>query len=224
MSATFDRSQDFEGSIQNGSLLSVEKLVYGPRLVSATSHASNPNIAYCVKEIDPVNGGSINVFVHFSDSLRNVRMTSHGPGSAASNAVVVTDIPNAEEMVCFLQKGQLWCMPISGGSAVAVTNPSNSIEGFKIIVGQMNRVWLLAVVDVPMSPESPGGTAMIFDSLMIRHWDTWNPYGTRHHLLLVELEVTSEGLLQQAPERTPIDVMQGIEADCPGRPVCDFCL
>ncbi|CAM9240815.1 unnamed protein product [Ectocarpus fasciculatus] len=58
---------------------------------------------------------------------------------------------------------------------------------------------------------------MVFDSLMIRHWTEWNVYSKRNHLLLFELSVTPEGLLRARDDRPPSDVMQGIEADCPGK-------
>lgn len=50
----------------------------------------------------------------------------------------------------------------------------------------------------------------------MRHWDNWGTYEKRNHVFLCPLEITSSGLLK-AEESALIDLMFGLETDCPGK-------
>lgn len=52
---------------------------------------------------------------------------------------------------------------------------------------------------------------------MVRHWDTWNCYSKRNHLFLCPLHVSPDGSLL-ADTDDLIDVMKGLETDCPPKP------
>ena len=60
-------------------------------------------------------------------------------------------------------------------------------------------------------------TCQVFDSLLVRHWDTWNCYSKRNHLFLCPLQVTAEGNLSAQTDDL-VDLMLGLEADCPPKP------
>jgi hypothetical protein len=216
-----------EGSgelIDAGAQMGVQNVLFCPRLqsISGGFGSGSPHLAYCVREFDAeAKTSATNVFVHSSDTLKTLKMTSHAPGtSSATSATIVNGIKYAEEMVCYLQDGRVWSMALRGGCAVPVTPVSLSIDGFKIFVGPHDRVWLLAVMNVAVgdadqSARETTSTGIVFDSLMIRHWDTWSPYAKRNHLFLIPLMVTPDGLLG-ATDKEPIDLMQGLHTDCPG--------
>ena len=209
-------SFDIEGSEINGQKQTVEQLVFGTRIVGISGTCTSPFVSYCVKTLDQDRGNTIAVYVHSCDTLRNTRMTLQAPGNIATNAVVLTEIPHADSILCYLQGGQLWNMHLSGGCSAPVTAIDREIEGYKIFVGDMNRIWLLAVLNIPSSPQSTTGSAMIFDSLMIRHWDNWSTYSNRNHLFLFELKVSEDGLLVHNKTTEFVDVMKDIQSDCPG--------
>src|SRR5262249_43792143 len=54
-----------------------------------------------------------------------------------------------------------------------------------------------------------------FDRLMVRHWDTWFE-GRRSHLFVVAL--TWDGAGDPNVDGAPIDLMKGVDADCPTKP------
>jgi dipeptidyl aminopeptidase/acylaminoacyl peptidase len=201
----------------------VEQLVYQNRLVSLDASPNNEHVAYCVKEFNQsTKSSAVNVFTHSAGTMRSVRMTGNTTGASVS-AAIVSDIVGTEDMVCFLQNGAVMCMALTGGcqSTLAGGEEDRQIQGFKIFTGPFNRIWMVAVLDVPVRPpaaKTPAQTSgMVFDALMIRHWTEWNAYAKRNHLLLFELSVTPEGLLALKEGVTPTDIMQNLETDCPGK-------
>ncbi len=56
------------------------------------------------------------------------------------------------------------------------------------------------------APE-PASSAMVFESLLYRHWDTWED-GKRAHVFVWD----------SAGAAAPVDLMRGMDADCPTRP------
>jgi hypothetical protein len=220
---------NLEGSgefVDAGAQMRVQNVLFCPRLqsISGGFGSGSSHLAYCVREFDADSKTSAtNVFVHSCDTLKNLKMTSHLPGtSSATSATIINGITYAEEMVCYLQDGRVWSMALRGGCAVPVTPASLSIDAFKIFVGPHNRVWLLAVMNVSVgdADQPTTSTGIVFDSLMIRHWDTWSPYAKRNHLFLIPLMVTPDGLLG-ATDKEPIDLMVGLHTDCPGNAPLD---
>jgi len=57
--------------------------------------------------------------------------------------------------------------------------------------------------------------ARSYERLMVRHWDSWLD-GRRNHVFVVPLSWSAEGEPSLAGE--PLDLMRGIDADCPTRP------
>jgi hypothetical protein len=57
----------------------------------------------------------------------------------------------------------------------------------------------------------------LFDSLMVRHWDTWNCYEKRNHVFVTPLTLSPSGHFQ-ASNSTLSDLMRGLSSDCPPKP------
>ena len=55
--------------------------------------------------------------------------------------------------------------------------------------------------------ETDPATGMIYDSVFVRHWDTWKD-GRRNHVFV----------LPSSGEGEPVDVMGSMDADCPSKP------
>jgi hypothetical protein len=67
--------------------------------------------------------------------------------------------------------------------------------------------------------KNPKSSGMLFDKLMVRHWDTWNCYAKRNHVFVCPLEITESGLFKISADHAE-DVMFGMETDCPGNDIC----
>src|SRR5262249_25088087 len=57
--------------------------------------------------------------------------------------------------------------------------------------------------------------ARVFERLMVRHWDAWFE-GRRSHLFVVALTWDAAG--DPNVDGVPIDLMKGVDADCPTKP------
>jgi dipeptidyl aminopeptidase/acylaminoacyl peptidase len=112
---------------------------------------------------------------------------------------------------------QVWRLPVDGGEATQVTDLPLDITSFAI---SGDGTQLALSIDVfpecttlACTREKLGAaaerktSALVYERLFIRHWDTWKD-GRRSHLFV--LPATGEG--------EPVDVMAGMDADCPSKP------
>lgn len=111
---------------------------------------------------------------------------------------------------------QVWKISKEGGEAVPVTQLPLDVNGFKV---SPKGTHLLLALDVFPECENVACTAdrlkersekkakgVVYDSLFVRHWDTWAD-GRRSHLFSFD---------PQNPD--PIDLMKGMNADSPSKP------
>jgi hypothetical protein len=93
-----------------------------------------------------------------------------------------------------------------------------------------SKIWLLCVfnvssptgslqetIDYDQELAATGFSGLVFDTLMVRHWDTWNCYAKRNHVFKCPLVVGSEGSLEIQMDGLQV-LMSGLETDCPVRP------
>ena len=106
------------------------------------------------------------------------------------------------------------------------------IDTFKVFRGPENKTFIACTMNVypGMSPtetlaadkaKEEGGSGMVFDQLLVRHWDTWNCYEKRSHVFVAPLNIGSSGLFDQPKDDEKhqlIDLMAGLHTDCPGKP------
>lgn len=105
-----------------------------------------------------------------------------------------------------------------------------SIESFKLFTGFSDQHWLIAVIDVypnlsiqetvdfDKSTSEFGSSGVVFDSLMVRHWDKWGVYNKRNHLFLCPVDVLSDGLILLDNNKF-VDMMKNLEIDCPRKAI-----
>jgi len=117
---------------------------------------------------------------------------------------------------------QVWRIPIDGGEAEQVTDQPLDVEAFQ--VGPGAKVLYLGLKVFPDCEESVEctverlqveaermSTGMIFDQIFVRHWDFWKD-GRRNHIFRIALG--ESGL----PSGDPVDLMTGVDGDCPTVP------
>jgi len=117
---------------------------------------------------------------------------------------------------------QVWRMAIDGGEAEQVTDLALDVEAFK--VGPDAKALYLALkvfpdceASVPCSVArleanaEKTTTGMIFDQTFVRHWDFWKD-GRRNHVFRLALDDDGHSA------GDPVDLMPGVDGDCPTVP------
>jgi dipeptidyl aminopeptidase/acylaminoacyl peptidase len=115
---------------------------------------------------------------------------------------------------------QVWRLPLAGGEAVQITDFPLEIKTFKFS-DDGTRI-ALAMDVFPDCAEmkctreklderaKTRTSARTFDSLFVRHWDTWNDH-TRSHLFVAPLNADGRA-------GAPVDVSRSLDADVPSKP------
>jgi dipeptidyl aminopeptidase/acylaminoacyl peptidase len=120
---------------------------------------------------------------------------------------------------------QVWRLDLTGGEALPVTELPLEVQALGVVQGGGALIVALAVFpdcegSIPCTTgrlaerAARGASGMVFDRLFVRHWDTWED-GRRNHLFRVLLD--DDGL----PVGDPVDLMNGIDGDCPTLPFGD---
>jgi len=115
---------------------------------------------------------------------------------------------------------QVWRLPLAGGEATAVTDYPRDVGSFAVSPSGDRIAVSLDVfadcTDLKCSKDRADAkgkqkaTGRVYDSLFIRHWDTWRD-GTRSHLFVAPLRADGTA-------GTPVDVSKGLDADVPSKP------
>ncbi len=111
---------------------------------------------------------------------------------------------------------QVWRIGIDGGEAEQVT--ALALDAGNLVLSPDGRFLALTMEVFPgSSPEDTKkrldetaqrkATGRVYDRVFVRHWDTWKD-GRRSHLFV--LPASGQG--------RPVDVMAGMDADCPSKP------
>ncbi|SKA10121.1 S9 family peptidase [Sediminibacterium ginsengisoli] len=111
-------------------------------------------------------------------------------------------------------KRQLFVIPVSGGTAVAVGNADSLLANEKIspdgkFILSSDAVKIQDVTGKDLYPDLPKSNVQVYTSLNYRHWDTWED-GKFDHVFVAPL---NNGI---AGERK--DIMSGEPYDCPQKP------
>ena len=116
---------------------------------------------------------------------------------------------------------QVWHLDLVTGRAGQVTDLPLDVETLKIGPGGRALYVSLAVFpdcedSVPCTVQrlaerdAEKASGMIYDRILVRHWDTWKD-GRRNHVFRIPLD-------ESGGAGTPADLMTGVDGDCPTIP------
>ena len=209
--------------------LKEEDIVLGTRFAEAC--ALDSYVLFTEKTISKdKKRASIDLWLHNTNGNGLTQLTRSS--ESVSNPVLGINLPGADNQALFLKSGQVWTIPLDGGESAQVTSFPLSLDTFKVFTGPGDIIYLACSMSVypDKSPEETTaidkgreeneGSGMVFDQLLVRHWDTWNCYEKRNHLFIARLNVASSGLLELRVEaqREATDLMFGLHTDCPSKP------
>ena len=218
-----------QATSSNETGLTRTELILGPRISEFCSHSATSDlIAFTEKKIlEEGKKSATNLYLHNATTLRTTQLT-HNESGGVSNPVFSVGMSAADDSIMYLKGEQVWAMPLGVGESCQVSSFPLGVESFKVFRGTGTKIWMLCVLGVypGCSPQETvardkqkqgGSSAMVFDHLMVRHWDTWNCYEKRNHLFLCQLRVRADGSLS-APTEGLYDLMLNWESDCPSKP------
>jgi dipeptidyl aminopeptidase/acylaminoacyl peptidase len=115
---------------------------------------------------------------------------------------------------------QIWRLPLAGGEAVQITDYPLDVGTFRFSYGGGRIALSMEVYPDCVDPKctrerldaagKKKESGRIFDSLFVRHWDTWNT-GMRSNLFVAP--VNTDGRAGQ-----PVNVSRALNADVPSKP------
>jgi dipeptidyl aminopeptidase/acylaminoacyl peptidase len=118
---------------------------------------------------------------------------------------------------------QVWRLPVAGGEALQVTDlpvPVNELmvspAGDRLLVSVEAQADCADLACTAQFLEKRGketASGLVFDQLFVRHWDRWENDTYAH---LVSLRIGTDG-----KAGTPVDLMRGMRANTPARPLGD---
>ncbi|HEX5010766.1 MAG TPA: S9 family peptidase [Planctomycetota bacterium] len=197
---------------------SVHDMLAMERISDARVSPDGRWVSFTVRTTDvDANKGRTDIWLAATDGSGARRLTTD-PG-ADGNARWL----DADSLVFLSSRGgssQVWNLAIDGGEAAPLSNFPVDVDNLEVFPGSHRLllgfdVWPAAKslkdsAEMDAARSKQPGSARIYDSLLFRHWDTWED-GKRSHVFAWDLG---------APE--PVDLMRGMDADAPTKPFGDF--
>ena len=192
----------------------VHDLLAMDRLSDAQLSPDSAQVAFTVRVTDvEANKGRTDVWVAAVDGSRTRRLTT-------SDANDWNARWSADGRLYFLStRGgtpQVWRLDPAGGEAEQVTKLDVPVGSFDyvpqckallLVLEVYPGLGLAGTVERDAAEAKKLATGRTYDTLLFRHWDTWED-GKRNHLFL----------LPEAPGAQPVDLMPALDADVPTMP------
>ncbi len=195
--------------------LTVDDMLAMQRVSELAASPDGKLLAFSVRDTDvEANKGRTDIWMTRSAGGDAWRMTSHPDADFSP-----TFSPDGK-IVYFLStrsgSSQVWGISLYGGEAFQVTSLPVDVNGFKLLPDGKRLVLTAdvypdATLDETAKRDEKLAASKVkakaYDELLFRHWDTWED-GKRAHLFLWSPQKAS----------APIDLMKGMDADCPDPP------
>ncbi|WP_299006666.1 S9 family peptidase [uncultured Shewanella sp.] len=203
----------------------VQDLVNLNELSSPALSHDGTKLVYSIKKHD--SDGSTQSNLYLQD------LTEHGAQEKSHQQVIqLTSSPSTEHSVAFAKddkaiyfianrtgSAQLYRLSLAGGEAMPISALPLDVEGFKLSPDSKKVLLTMRVVpecdtlicskdkfDAELNRQSTG---VVYDQLMVRHWDTWYDHA-RSHLFIAELD---DSIIKDA-----IDITKGLNTETPPKP------
>ncbi len=171
--------------------------------------------AFVVRETDlEANRGRTDLWLVGVDGAGLRRLTSHPEGD--SNPRWLPDGSAVLFVSTRSGSSQVWRIPIDGGEAIQVTDEPLDVANLVVSPTGSHIAYSMEVFpncDAPADTKKRldeiaerKSSGRIYDRLFVRHWDAWKD-GRRSHVVVRALDGGEA-----------VDVMKGMDADCPGKP------
>lgn len=193
---------------------SVHDILAMKRISDPQASPDGKTIVFALRTTDlEANKGRTDLWLVNVDGTGLLRLTSHP--TSESNPRWSRDGKSIYFLSARSESSQVWRIAVDGGEAEQVTKLPLDVSAFAL---SHDGLMLAAAMDVfpDATPEETKkrldeiaarkATGRMYDQLMVRHWDTWND-GRRSHVFAYRIHT---GDL--------LDVMKGMNADCPSKP------
>lgn len=210
--------------------LTPEKLAYGARVVEFSAHGSKVVIASREYNVEQ-SSDKIDLILYDLESRSTMQLTRAAWGTRSLHPALFSSNSfdsSRPDFVAFLRAGKLHLLPLTGGESYEASSESLPIQSFKIFRDAHQQLHAIFEMEVyaGLTPAETlardaelkaDGSAILFDKLMVRHWNNWNTFGKRNHLFIKALQDESDGTLRLANDSPAIDILFGLETDCSGK-------
>src|SRR6478609_4206617 len=201
----------------------VQDMVRMERVGSPIPSPDGQWLVFTVRSWDePTNKTTTNLWLTATDGSK-LRQLTAAKGRADTSPVWSPDGRTIAFTSNRTSPQQIWTIGIDGGEAAQLTNfpvdaenlrwsPTGSHLAFSAEVYPDADMAKAAERDKAKSDNPVKATK--FDRLFIRHWDAWED-GKRSHIFVLPVK---RELSQWKATGEPLDVMKGVDADCPTKP------
>lgn len=210
----------FLSNAQAARPFTVHDMVAMERISDAHPSPDGSRVVFTVRTMDlETNRSYTDLWMAATDGSGSRQLTSHSAGDFSPRWADDTTL-----YFLSTRSGsvQVWRLSLSGGEATQVTDLPLDVES--LVIGPDATALYLGLKIFPDCEDSipctverleveeaRKTTGMVFDAILVRHWDSWKD-GRRNHVFAVSLN--EEGLT--AGEA--IDLMAGMDTDCPTIP------
>jgi acylaminoacyl-peptidase len=209
-------------------ILTPDKLAFGARVLEFNALGNKVVIAsreYSQK----ASSDKIDLILYDVTTRNTTQLTRANWGTRSLHPTLLASNiydPERADYVTFVRSGKLHLIPLEGGESYEASSEALPIQSYRIFrdVHQELQVVMEMEVYSSMSPAetvakdaetaSQQGSGMHFDKLMLRHWDTWNPFQKRNHLFLKSFQMECDGTMRLDADSPAVDLMYGLETDC----------